>query len=91
MNDRSEADTADAAALRFDQAIEKLQDIIDRIESGQVPLEDSLEQYAQGMQLVHRCRTILNSAEQRIATLTEQYDGKLKATDGGADDDEADA
>ena len=54
--------------------------IITAIESGQIGLEDSLAKYEQGMQLVQRCRFILDRAEKRIEQLTQSSDGTLNAT-----------
>ena len=52
--------------LSFEQAIETLTGIVDRIESGQVPLAESLAQYEKGMALIKHCRGILLDAEKRI-------------------------
>jgi len=72
----------------FEQAIDKLEDLIERIESGEVGLEEAIEQYEQGQALIKRCRGILNKAERRIAELTQDTDGQPTiATDG---DDQAD-
>lgn len=56
--------------LTFEQAAEQLEAIIDRIESGQVGLEDSLHEYERGMVLRDHCRDILARTEQRIVELT---------------------
>lgn len=52
--------------LSFEQAIDKLTAIVQKIETGQVPLEESLRQYEQGMLLIAHCRQILQQAEKRI-------------------------
>jgi len=57
--------------VTFEQAIEKLNDIVQKIETGQVPLEESLRQYEQGMALIARCRRILQDAEKRIEIIHE--------------------
>ncbi|MEC9374201.1 MAG: exodeoxyribonuclease VII small subunit [Planctomycetota bacterium] len=54
----------------FEQAVESLEQIIDRIESGEVGLEKSIREYERGMDLIRRCRTILDTAEQRVRELT---------------------
>ncbi|MEM9416059.1 MAG: exodeoxyribonuclease VII small subunit [Planctomycetota bacterium] len=64
------ADSSGSKPLSFEQAIEKLESMIDDIESGEVGLEEAISRYEQGQQLVKRCRTILDKAEQRIAELT---------------------
>jgi len=66
----------------FEQAIEQLEAITERIESGQVGLEESLKQYEQGMKLIGRCRGILDTAEQRIVELTAGAQGQLVEEDG---------
>ena len=58
--------------LSFEEAIAGLTDIVGRIEQGQIPLQDSLQQYEKGMALIKRCRTILQNAEKRIEKITEE-------------------
>ncbi|HRP61850.1 MAG TPA: exodeoxyribonuclease VII small subunit [Phycisphaerales bacterium] len=52
--------------LSFEQAMEELEAIIDRIEQGQIGLEESLAQRKRGDALVKRCRAILDRAEQEL-------------------------
>ncbi len=73
-------------AIRFEQAIEELEELIDRIESGEVGLEESLAQYEQGMKLIVQCKQILSKAEKKIAKLTLDNKGHLKLPDSGARD-----
>ncbi len=54
----------------FEQAIEQLTQIVSRIEQGQVPLQESLEQYEKGMKLIQYCRGILQDAEKRIEEIS---------------------
>lgn len=56
-------------ALTFEQAIEQLESIIDRIESGEIGLEDSLKEYERGTLLREHCKQILERTEQRVAEL----------------------
>jgi exodeoxyribonuclease VII small subunit len=72
-------------ALTFEQAVVELGAIIERIESGQAGLEESLGQYEKGMKLIGQCRSILTAAEQRIAELSVDSQGKLRMEAGGAD------
>lgn len=60
----------------FEKAIDKLEDLIEQIESGEVGLEDAIAQYEQGQSLIKRCRGILDKAERRIAELTQDADGQ---------------
>jgi exodeoxyribonuclease VII small subunit len=62
----------------FEESVAQLEQIVSAIESGQIGLEESLAKYEQGMELVKRCRSILDKAEKRIEQLTEK-DGVLCA------------
>jgi len=61
----------DTGQLSFEEAIKELTDIVGKIEQGQIPLQDSLQQYEKGMALIKHCRTILQKAEKRIEKITE--------------------
>ena len=67
--------------LSFEEAMEQLEGIVRKLESGDVPLEDALEQFQQGMLLSKYCQDTLNNAER---TLT-----KMIAPDGTVQDFEA--
>jgi exodeoxyribonuclease VII small subunit len=58
------------AALGYEEALEALEGIIDRIEQGEIGLEKSLEEYRRGVQLVRRCETVLEAAEQQVRELS---------------------
>ena len=62
----------DAGELGFEEAIKELTNIVGKIEKGQIPLQDSLEQYEKGMALIKQCRTILQKAEERIEKITKE-------------------
>ena len=64
----------DTAKLSYEQAIGELESIIERIEQGQIGLEESLQQYQRGAALLKRCRGILDTAEQQIKKLTADQD-----------------
>ena len=72
---------------KFEEAIEQLESIIDRIESGEVGLEDCLAQYERGMALIKQCRAILAKAEQKIAELSPTADGGLEVGETEAEVD----
>jgi exodeoxyribonuclease VII small subunit len=58
--------------LSFEEAIKELTSIVGKIEQGQIPLQDSLEQYEKGMALIKHCRTILQKAEKRIEKISSE-------------------
>lgn len=61
--------------LSFEQALERVESIIERIESGEVGLEEAIGEYETGARLIRRCREILGRAEQRIERLSLELDG----------------
>ena len=65
----------DIGKLSFEKAIEQLSSIVGKIEQGEIPLQDSLEQYERGMALIKHCRGILQKAERRIERIGEQEQG----------------
>jgi len=62
----------------FEESMARLEGIVEQIASGKVGLEESLVMYEKGMELVQRCRAILDSAEKRIEVLS-QAGGTIKA------------
>ena len=56
----------DTSKPSFEEAITELTEIVSKIESGQTPLQNSLEQYEKGMALIKHCRAVLEKAEKRI-------------------------
>lgn len=63
--------------LTFEQATEELEAIIERIESGEIGLEASLEQRRRGEALIRRCRAILDKAEQELEQVkVEEAEGQ---------------
>ncbi len=61
----------DTSKPSFEGAIKELTEIVHKIESGETPLQDSLEQYERGMALIKHCREILEKAEKRIEKISE--------------------
>ena len=68
----------DVDKLGFEEAIKELTNIVGKIEQGQIPLQDSLEQYEKGMALIKQCRTILQKAEERIEKISKEQDQDSK-------------
>ena len=60
--------------ISFEQAIEDLTGIVNKIETGQVSLAESLEQYEKGMAMIKHCRAILLDAEKRIEQIAENQE-----------------
>jgi exodeoxyribonuclease VII small subunit len=65
-----------APEANFEQAMQRLEEIVEEMESGKLPLEDLIVRYEEGMKLVKVCQERLASAEQRIEIITSNSAGK---------------
>ncbi len=65
--------------LTFEQAMENLEGIVERIESGRIGLAESITEYEKGVKLIKQCRTILDAAEKKIQLLARGEGGGLVA------------
>ncbi|MGF1613684.1 MAG: exodeoxyribonuclease VII small subunit [Gammaproteobacteria bacterium] len=70
----------------FEQALEEFERLVERMETGELNLEDSLKAFERGIELSRLCQQILDEAEQRIQIVAEQ-NGEL-ATEPFRTDDE---
>ena len=66
--------TADISALSFEDALKELETIVDRLEKGDVELEDSISIYERGEALRAHCDKLLRSAEARVEKITLNQD-----------------
>jgi len=62
----------------FEQAIDKLEQIVALLESGDVPLEQAIELFQEGMQLSRLCGQKLEQVERKIEILMEEEGGLVK-------------
>jgi exodeoxyribonuclease VII small subunit len=65
-----------ADQLTFEQAVDKLEQIVERLESGDVPLEQAIELFQEGMKLSQYCSKKLEQVERKIEMLLED-DGEI--------------
>ncbi len=63
---------------RFEDSLQKLEKIVQKLEQGELTLEDSVRLFEEGMQLSHSCRQELDAAEGRIQQLVARRDEELK-------------
>lgn len=61
--------------LTYEQAFEELQDIVARLEGGDLPLEESLQLFERGQALADRCSGLLEQAELRLRQLVPDEGG----------------
>jgi len=64
--------------IKFEDALERLEQIVDQLEAGELPLETSLKVFEEGVALARRCAKYLEEAEKRIELLTKDEGGLLK-------------
>jgi exodeoxyribonuclease VII small subunit len=67
------------APKNFEEALTELEAILHQIESGEVPLEETLTKYERGQFLIRHCRSVLTDAEQQIEKLSKGEEGELKS------------
>jgi exodeoxyribonuclease VII small subunit len=61
---------------KFETTLEKLEELVQKLEEGDLPLEDSLKAFEEGMTMVKSCEKRLNEAQKKIEILMK--DGKTK-------------
>ncbi len=63
---------------KFEECLQRLEKIVDELEKGDLPLEQALKLFEEGMELSNSCRKELESAEGKVEILLKQ-NGKLQA------------
>lgn len=74
MAKKSAADSGPQPA--FEDALKRLETIVEELESGELSLEDSISRYEEGVKLSRRLTLVLDEAEKRIERLVENADGE---------------
>lgn len=71
-------------AMRFEDAYSRLEELVGEMEAGELPLEDLLSRFEEGVKLVKHCQGFLKQAQLRVEQYVEQKDGRwvLKDLDG---------
>ncbi|MDA9318556.1 exodeoxyribonuclease VII small subunit [Octadecabacter sp.] len=72
--------SADVAEMSFEDALRELEQVVGKLERGEVPLDESIALYERGALLKGRCETKLKEAEEKVAKLTLDGDGKPTGT-----------
>ncbi len=63
------------AKLSFEQSMKELEDVLKKLEGGELPLEQAIGEFERGISLVKKCQGMLNDAEQKVMLLL-QKDGE---------------
>ena len=64
--------------FKFEEAMKKLEEIVQKLEDGNLPLEKSLELFEEGMKLSKFCSKKLEEAQTKIKVLTKTAEGKVE-------------
>ena len=67
--------SAEIAAMSFEDALAELEQIVRRLEAGQVKLDDAIQSYERGAQLKRHCEQKLTEAQQRVDRIVIGPDG----------------
>lgn len=70
----------DIAALSFEEALKALEDIVRKLESGEVPLDATMDLYERGEALRNHCQARLDAAQMRIDKIVSGADGQPTGT-----------
>lgn len=70
MADASNSSPSDAETRTFEEALERLEDIVEQLEDDPPPLEEALDAYEEGVTLANDCLGRLEEAEQRVSELS---------------------
>ena len=74
-------DAKDIAQLSFEEALKELEQIVSDLESGQAPLEASIEKYERGAKLKAHCEQKLEAARLRVEKIVVGAGGEAKAVE----------
>lgn len=74
------ATNPDIASLSFEEALKALEDLVRRLESGEAPLDESMDLYERGEKLRAHCQARLDAAQARIEAIVTDRDGRPTGT-----------
>jgi exodeoxyribonuclease VII small subunit len=72
---------ADLSQMTFEDALKALEDVVRRLETGEVPLDDSIALYERGELLRKHCQARLDAAQARIEKIVAGPDGNAVGTE----------
>jgi len=67
------------AAFPFEESLAKLEGLVEKMEAGELSLEDSLKTFEEGVKLTRECQQALAQAEQKVKLLIETQEGVSEA------------
>lgn len=72
--------TADISKMTFEDALRALEEVVRKLEGGEVPLDESISLYERGEQLRKHCQARLDAAQARIERIVASPDGAASGT-----------
>jgi exodeoxyribonuclease VII small subunit len=66
------------AAVKFEDALARLETIVTELERGDLPLNDSLKMFEEGIKLSKTCLKMLDDAERKVEIMVQDKDGKKR-------------
>ncbi len=77
---------ADDKPLNLEKSLQDLETLIDELESGELPLEQAMQKFEEGIKLTRRCQAALKDAEQRVEILLKSAGGEEALQEFEADE-----
>ena len=92
MTDKKQNEQQREEAISFEQALERLEKIVAKMESGELPLAESMKHFEEGMKLANLCTEKLGETEKKIEVLMnkDKNDKPLEWTEFGEAESDAD-
>jgi exodeoxyribonuclease VII small subunit len=81
--------TAKRETVSFEELYRRLEETVEKLERGGLPLEQSIALYEEGMQLAKRCQEILDKAELRVTKLRDSFTKAGLAGEAEEEEEEA--
>jgi exodeoxyribonuclease VII small subunit len=72
---------------KFEEALQKLEAIVTQMEEGDLPLEETLKAFEEGVRLARFCASKLDEAERKVEKLMRDQAGKLQTTSFSEEED----
>jgi len=69
--------------LQFEKSLNRLEEIVDTLESGDVPLSEAIKMYEEGIKLSKECLKQLTDVELRLKKITKELDGSFRVEEVG--------
>ena len=80
------SESKSASPPRFEDALERLEELVEELESGDLALEETIAKFEEGQGLLRTCTELLSQAELKVKAVLERADGSLTAEDFSTED-----